>query len=124
MTSIRMIEICSISICRPLRLIFKSFLESRKFPIEWKKANVVPVHYKGDNQILRNYRPISLFPIAGKIFEKLLYDRMFEFLIENYLISKNESGFTPNDSCIINFSLSLMKLINLLTIALKSELYF
>ena len=49
MTSIRMIEICDISICRPLRLIFKSFLESRKFPIEWKKANVVPVHYKGDN---------------------------------------------------------------------------
>ena len=43
---------------------------------------------------------ISLLPIAGKIFERLLYDRMLEFLIENNLISKNQSGFRPGDSCI------------------------
>ena len=65
-----------------------------------KKTNVVPVNKKGDKQILKNYRPISLLLIAGKIFERLLYDRMFEFFIENSLISKNESGFRPDDSCI------------------------
>ena len=41
-----------------------------------------------------------LVPIAGKIFERLLYDRMFEFFIENNLISKNQSGFRSGDSCI------------------------
>ena len=46
------------------------------------------------------YISISLLPIAGKIFERLLYDRMFEFLIENNLISKNQSGFRPGNSCI------------------------
>ena len=70
------------------------------FPTEWKKANVVPFHKKGDKQILKNCRPISLLPIAGKIFERLSYDRMFEFFIENNLISKNQSGFRPGDSCI------------------------
>ena len=95
-----MIKICDTSICRPLKLIFQSCLESGKFPNEWKKANVVPVHKKGDKQILKNYRPISLLPIAGKIFERLLYDRMFEFFIANNLISKNQSGFRPGDSCI------------------------
>ena len=55
---------------------------------------------KGDKQILKNYRPISLLPIAGKIFERLLYDKMFEFFIANNLISKNQSGFRPGDSCI------------------------
>ena len=100
MISIRMIKICDTSICRPLKLIFQSCLESGKFPAEWKKANVVPVHKKGDKQILKNYRPISLLPIAGKIFERLLYDRMFEFFIANNLISKNQSGFRPGDSCI------------------------
>ena len=70
------------------------------FPIEWKKANVVSVHKKGDNQILKNYQPISLLPIAGKIFERLLYDRMFEFFIASNLIYKNQSGFRPGDSCI------------------------
>ena len=62
--------------------------------------NLVPVHNKGAKQILKNYRPISLLPIAGTIFERLQYDRMLEFFIENNLISKNQSGFRPGDSCI------------------------
>ena len=95
-----MIKICDTSICRPLKLIFQSCLESGEFPNEWKKTNVVPVNKKGDKQILKTYRPISLLLIAGKIFERLLYDRMFEFFIENSLISKIESGFRPDDSCI------------------------
>ena len=61
---------------------------------------MVPVHKKGDTQILKNYLPISLLSIAGKTFERLLYDRMFQFLIENNLISKNQSRFRPGDSCI------------------------
>ena len=100
MISIQMIKICDTSICRPLKLIFQSCLESGKFPVEWKKANVVPVHKKGDKQILKNYQPISLLPITGKIFERLLYDRIFEVFIENNLISKIQSGFRPGDSCI------------------------
>ena len=95
-----MIKICDTSICRPLKLIFQSCLESVKFSTEWKKGNVVPVHNKGDKQILKNYQPISLLPIAGKIFERLLYDRMFQFFIQNNLISKNQSSFRPGDSCI------------------------
>ena len=82
------------------KLIFQACLESGKFPNEWKKVNVVPVHKKGDKQILKNYRPILLLPITGKIFERLLYDKMFEFFIANNLISKNQSGFRPGDSCI------------------------
>ena len=52
--------------------------------------NVVPVHNKGDKQILKNYQPILLLPIAGKIFERILYDRLFEFLIAiKFLIANN-----------------------------------
>ena len=61
---------------------------------------MVSVHQKGDKQVLKNYRPIPLLLIAGKIFERLLYDWMFEFFIENNLIPKNQSGFRPVDSCI------------------------
>ena len=76
MISIRMIKICDASICKPLELIFRSCLENGKFPTEWKKANVVPAHKKGDKQNLKNYRPISLLPVAGKIFERILYNNM------------------------------------------------
>ena len=65
-----------------------------------EKANVVPVFKKGDKQLLKNYRPISLLPIIGKIFERLLYNQMFEIFFGNDLISQNQSGFKPGDSCI------------------------
>ena len=98
--SIRMLKLCSNSICKPLEIIFNRCLETSTFPNDWKKGNVVPVFKKGDKQILKNYRPISLLPVCGKIFEKLIFNKMFKFFIENDLISPNQSGFKPGDSCI------------------------
>ena len=98
--SIRMLQLCGNSICKPLELIFQQAMESGSFPSEWKKGNVVPIHKKDDKQCLKNYRPISLLPICGKIFEKLIFNEMFKFFIENELISPNQSGFKPGDSCI------------------------
>ena len=48
MISIRMIKICDASIYKPIEIIFRSCLENGKFPTEWEKPNVVPVHKKGD----------------------------------------------------------------------------
>ena len=46
MISIPMLNICGDSILKPLELIFKSCIESEKFPTEWKKASAVPVNKK------------------------------------------------------------------------------
>ena len=62
-------------------------------------TNVVLVHKKSDKQILKNYRPVSLLPICGKVFQRLIYNSLFEYFIENDLISANQSGFKPGDSC-------------------------
>ena len=78
----------------------RSCIENGKFPSERVKANVVPVHKKGNKQTLENYRPLSLLPICGKIFERLIYNSLFEFLIANELISSNQSGFKSDNSCI------------------------
>ena len=75
-----MIKICVDSICRPLNIIVKTCLSTNNFPLEWKKANIVPTHKKDDKQTVINYRPVSLLPICGKIFERLLYNEMFNFL--------------------------------------------
>ena len=82
-------------------------METGTFPNDWKKgnvvpvlkkANVVPVFKKGDKQILKNYHPISLILMCGKIFEKLIFNEMFKFFVENDLISPNQSGFKPGYS--------------------------
>ena len=105
-TSIHMIRICGKSVCKPVQLIFRQCIDTDPFPLEWKKANVVSVHKKGAKQCLKNYRPVSLLPVCGKIFERLIFNEMFRFLIENNLISSNQSGFKPGDSC-INHLLSI-----------------
>ena len=67
-----MIKLCGNSICKPLSIIFNDFLNEVKFPDEWKKANVVPVHEKGNKHGLKNCRSISLLPICSKICERLI----------------------------------------------------
>ena len=50
-------------------------------------ANVVPVYKRDDKQNVKNYRPVSLLPIFGKIFERLIYNEMYSFFVENDLMS-------------------------------------
>ena len=78
-----MIKICGKSISKPLQLIFNQCIDTGSFSLEWKKANIVPIHKKGEKQCLKNYRPVSLLPICGKILERLIFNEMFRFLIEN-----------------------------------------
>ena len=99
MISIRMLKICDESVCKPIGITFRSCSENEKFSSEWKKSNVIPVFIKKNKQQLKNYRPISLPPVSGKIFEMLLYNSMFKFFNENSLISQNQSSFKPGDSC-------------------------
>ena len=51
-------------------------------------------------QLIKKWQSLANYPICGKIFERLLYDEMFNFFITNHHISTNQSGFKPGDSCI------------------------
>ena len=64
----------------------------------WKPANVTPIFKKGDKQLIKNYRPISLLPICGKILEKVIFNNLYSYLHTNNLITKNQSGFRAGDS--------------------------
>ena len=64
---------------QPFSLLFNSCLRDGVFPNDWKKTNVIPVHIKGNKQLVSNYRPVSLLPFCSKIFEKLIYDCIYNF---------------------------------------------
>ena len=58
------------------------------------------MHKKESKNILKNYRPISLLPVCGKIFEKCIYNSLYSYLESNDILSKSQSGFRKGDSCI------------------------
>ena len=69
-------------------------------PSTWKKASVVPVHKKDDKQFVNSYRPVSLLPVFGTIFGKLIFNELYSLLDWEKRVSTNQSGFGPFDSCV------------------------
>ena len=51
-----------------------------------------PIFNNGSKSDLNNYRPISLIPTVAKIFEKIVYDQLYQYLDENGLLNSDQSG--------------------------------
>ena len=63
-------------------------------PDKSKIARVIPVYKgKGENYLFTNYRPISLIPVFSKIIEKLIYNKIFQFLVRSETLFKSQYGF-------------------------------
>ena len=95
-----MIKICDVEVVKPLFFIFNQCLETGIFPEMWKWGNVLPTHKKESRQLKKNYRPISLLPICGKIFEKIIFDSIYKHFTDNKLFTPSQSGFRPGNSTI------------------------
>ena len=68
--------------------------KSGVFPDKGKTARVIPVYKnKGSKNAFDNYRPISLLPVFSKIIEKLIYDKLFEFLVRYQILFETQYGF-------------------------------
>ena len=56
-------------------------MSSGTFPVILKTGIVSPVYKKGNQQLFDNYRPISTLPIFSKLYEKIIYRRIYSYLI-------------------------------------------
>ena len=81
-----MLKFCGPSEMKALSFLFNNCLGDGVFLNNWKKANAIPVHKKGNKQLVSNYCPVSLLPICSKIFEKLIFDCIYDFLDQNCLL--------------------------------------
>ena len=77
---IKLLKIIGSSISPVLALIVNQSFQSGIFPDKLKIAKVISLFKKGNPEMPSNYRPISLLPIFSKIFEKLMYKRLYRFL--------------------------------------------
>ena len=86
-----MLNILSLNLC-------SYFMELGTFPKILKIGKVSPIFKKGDSQLFDNYRPISVLPIFGKFFEKVLYNRLYSFFMSKNVIYNKQFGFRKNHS--------------------------
>ena len=84
----------------PYSKLFNKSLQTGRFPTQWKQANVCPVFKKENRSDKTNYRPISLLSSSSKILEKIVYKRLYEYLIDNNLLIEQNSGFKWKDSTV------------------------
>lgn len=95
-----MLKETSKTLCLPLSILFNRSMHENTYPCCWKKANVMPLFKKGNKDMPSNYRPISLISCVGKIMERVVFKHIYNHLITNNLIYKNQSGFLPGHSTI------------------------
>ena len=106
--SIPILKKCSIFLSRHLVGFFNSFMEKGLFPNILKKGMITPIFKKGDSRYLDNYRPVSTLPIFGKIFEKLIHNRLYSFFMSMNTIFNNQFGFRKKHSTshAVNYSVN------------------
>ena len=68
------------------------------FPNELKTGRITPIYKKDNEELFENYRPISTLPVFGKILEKLIFRRLYNFLSSKGLITENQFGFRKGHS--------------------------
>ena len=96
--SVSIIKALSQVLVDPLVHIINLSLTQGRFPNKLKSAIVIPVFKSGDKTQPQNYRPISIISNISKIFEKVIYRRIYNFLESHKIISPTQFGFRKHHS--------------------------
>ena len=89
----KLLKIAAPYICQSLTSLFNLSIETNIFPHELGIAKVSPLFKAGDHSDKENHRPISVIPTVARIFERIIYDQLYTYLIENELLNPQQSGF-------------------------------
>ena len=94
----RLLKLTGRSLAPSLTMLLNKMLQTSSFPRIWKQANVTPIYKKGDAQDKKNYRPVSLLSSVGKIFERLIFNKIYTVLESRGLLTWRNSGYRKKDS--------------------------
>ena len=94
--------------------VINNSLSSGIFPKELKIANVIPLYKAGDSSRFTNYRPVSLLSTVSKVFEKIFYKRLLEFLRKYNILYNLQFGFREGHSTQMALFVLLDKIIHAL----------
>ena len=92
------LKLVSDDIAKPLTRIVNLSFSQGVFPNELKIALVSPLYKAKDPMFFSNYRPISLLSTFSKILERLMYNRLLDFLDKYKILNKYQFGFRRKHS--------------------------
>ena len=95
---IKIIKSVAAVIMEPLSKIINCCLVTGIFPDKLKIARVCPIYKSGDKSDLSNYRPVSVLNGFSKIFEKIIYARITDYVCKNEIINPSQFGFRSGHS--------------------------
>ena len=78
--------------------IINRSLTTAVFSVSLKKARVPPIPKGGNKCNLSNYKPIPVLPVFSKVFEKVAYAQLCDYLENNSILHKQEYGFRAKKS--------------------------
>ena len=96
------IKDCAFVFANLLQILFNMALKTNNFPKSWKFAKVCPVFKNGDSTCVSNYRAIAILSNFAKVFEIVLYNRIYSSVSQQ--ISLSQHGFVSNRSTISNLT--------------------
>ena len=94
----RLLKVATNELSVPLCSMFNLFLSNSFVPYIYKQGNVSPIFKKSDPSDPNNYRPISLLSCVGKLMERCIFKHIYNFIINNNILTKFQSGFIRGDS--------------------------
>ena len=105
---ITLIKKVAVPISPILASFFNRFMNLGIFPSILKIGRLTPIYKKGNRQLFENYRPVSTIPLISKIFEKIIYARLYNFLISKNVLYDKQFGFRKNHSTshAVNYSVN------------------
>ena len=73
-------------------------IETGIVPDQMKIAHIIPIYKLGENNLFSNYRPILVLPIFSKILERVVYNRLMNYIDINQMLFRNQYRFRKNHS--------------------------
>lgn len=96
--SIKMLKTCIVELSPPILHLFNYCLQYSSFPQLWKIAKIKPIPKKLNASILKDFRPISILCLLGKVLEKIVHAQISAFMTQSGLLHPLQSGFKSGHS--------------------------
>ena len=93
-----LLKLLKLVMSKPLEIIFNASFARGIVPNKFKIARVLPVFKNGIQTNMSNYRPISLLSVFNRILEKIMYNRLSNFIEKMNIIYAKQFGFRSHHS--------------------------